>query len=234
LPEYSSDLENCEFASIFRPCRMAISGVVRHCIAAFFILVGGLPSAAHAYDTGPVDGVVIDAANKQPIVDAIVIAKWQYVASSIAGGSIQCDHVDSVVSDSHGRYHINKWRYTTSLWDQLIEPHFVSLDVYKPGMTAVSPGIRHMSKTTAVLELRTSTVTHAQLMAWLHFLTYSSELKCGYSKDSEETLRAVREVVYTEAKSIATDSAEDQEAMMDIEQWRLFLASPPPIPSPVR
>jgi hypothetical protein len=203
---------------------MAISGVVKHCIAAFFILLGGLPSAARAYDIGSIDGVLIDAATKQPIVGGIVIAKWQYVVSSIAGGSIQCDHVDSVVSDARGHYHINKWRYTTSLWDQLVEPRFITLDAYKPGMVAVSPGIRHMNKATAVLELQTSTVTHAQLMAWLHFLTYSSELKCGYSKDSEETLRAVREVVYSEAKSIATDSAEDQEAMMDIEYWRRFLA----------
>jgi hypothetical protein len=170
------------------------------------------------------DGPPWVAATKQPIVGGIVIAKWQYVVSSIAGGSIHCDHADSVVSDAHGRYHINKWRYTTSPWDQLVEPHFVTLDAYKLGMSAVSPGVRHVNKTTAVLELQTSTVTHAQRMAWLHFLTYSSELKCGHSKDSEETLRAVREVVYTEAKSIATDSAEDQEAMMDIEQWRRYLA----------
>jgi hypothetical protein len=203
---------------------MAESDVVKHCTAALFVLLGGLPSAARAYDIGSVDGVIIDAATKQPIAGGIVIARWQHVVSSLAGGSIECDHVDSVVSDAHGRYHINKWRYTTSLWDQLVEPHFVNLDAYKPGMFAVSPGIRHMNKTKAVLELQTSTVTHAQRMAWLHSLTYSGELECGYSKDSEETLRAVRELVYGEAKSIATDSAEDREVMRDIEDGRRFSA----------
>jgi hypothetical protein len=183
----------------------------------FLFLLTALPLAACTSGLGAIDGVVIDLATREPIAGAIVVAKWQYVVGSIAGGSTHCDHADSAVTDDYGRYHIDPWHYRTSFWAQLSEPHFVSLSTYKPGMFAARDGFRRLKDSDAIIEMSKWTATHAQQMERLSRVSYAEEFQCGYSSEWEDALRPAKEMLIAEAKAIATDSAEDQKVLQDIE-----------------
>jgi hypothetical protein len=83
--------------------------LVRHLISNFllgaplFVLLGCGKSVLTG---GPIDGVVLDETNLQPIANARVVVKWHGVLPTIHSNSVPCYHVELATTDANGRYHI--------------------------------------------------------------------------------------------------------------------------------
>jgi hypothetical protein len=182
-----------------------------------FLLVS-LPLDSRALDNGPIDGRVIDSVTKQPIAGSIVVAKWTRSEGVIVHSDEVCNHVATAVTDSQGRYHFDKWRYSTNPVEWLfVAPYSMSLDAYKPGMEIVRSPVKKMVEMTGILQLKPWSGTRAERAGWLRARISSGELDCGNSAETEYILRPVRDVIFAEATCIATANIQDQEAARRVD-----------------
>ena len=92
----------------------------------------------------------------------------------------------------------------------------------KPGMEIVWPAVMKTDEMTGVLKLKAWAGTHAQRMSRLRAAFSNGELICGYSAESEDILRPARDVIYAEAKSIATADDQDQEVIRHLDFIRSY------------
>lgn len=68
-------------------------------------------SACTEISDGPVEGRLTDKASGQPIVDALVLVKWDMaVGGWLAEKRYVCYHVETAKTDANGRYRIPKWQ----------------------------------------------------------------------------------------------------------------------------
>jgi hypothetical protein len=201
---------------------MVMRGVIGVC------LLGGLTSGAFALENGPIDARVTDAATHESVSGAIVIATWDRVNSSIAASWETCNHVEVVVTDAQGRYHIDPW--SRFFYNPFAGRFWITVWAYRAGMTAPLPPAVRFDERTGDIQMAEFTGSHSERMAALwRFSVFS----CAGADESLKILRPFREAVYAEAQAIATDSAEDRRTLAAIwrqvhERERTIVTAPDP------
>lgn len=189
------------------------------CIIACAAFIGGCDSKT--LDSGPIDGQVVDAVSRKPIAGAVVLAKWGRAEGLVTDNVEVCRHVAIASTDAQGRYHLDRWLPGSGVSHGPLDSSFsVFLDVYKAGMIDARQGVIKGDEMTSTMELVAWRFTHEQRMNWLRTTISSSELSCNGAVDSADALMAVRETIYQEAKSIATNEADDQKIIEYMEDVR--------------
>jgi hypothetical protein len=96
--------------------------------------------AACPFSGGPVRGVVVDDATKQPLANAIVVVRWFGDWTKIVGESSGvCYHVEAARTDAQGRYEISAWTRAPSIRDFRFSFSGKDIKAFKPGYVMLPP-----------------------------------------------------------------------------------------------
>ena len=183
--------------------RMLTRYLISNCLlgASLLVLLGCGKSVLTG---GPVDGVVLDATNQQPIANALVVVKWHGVLPTIHSNSVPCYHVEVATTDAAGRYHVNRWRFETkghAEWiSQVNETGPILPVAYKPGY--VMPLRRQDDPVRVFMEPFRGT-TRERLI----YLTdrFDREIMC---EADDKSLISLYRSAYEEGKTIARSSGD--------------------------
>lgn len=181
------------------------------------LLLGCLTSNALAFEDGPINGRVTDAATHEPVMGAIVVARWDRIHESIGGSWETCNHVVAVATDAQGRFHIEQWSpgfYNPLDWLVGVK-YWVTVAAYRAGMTVLIFALSDIDIHAGDIRLVKFAGTRSQRMSEL---SQASLLGCGDADHSLKILQPFHEAVYAEARSIATDSAQDRNTLWGM--WR--------------
>jgi hypothetical protein len=73
------------------------------------IAIAGVPGCWGNLGDSEVKGVVIHADTKQPIPNAVVVARWRGHRAGLVGGVSICYHAETAVSDQNGQFVVPAW-----------------------------------------------------------------------------------------------------------------------------
>ena len=165
-----------------------------------------LPLSACALSGGSVEGRVLEEGTDKPIAGAIVVVRWQGYVTSLVDSHGVCVHVDSVVSDSEGRYKLSRWSKPSKVGPVFdLEP---AVEVYKVGYGRP----RTPSQKDEIVHL---VPFKGGSRARLEML-WSIGQECASAGESEKSWIPLRRALYEEAKGLvqSPDDAKTVRAML--------------------
>lgn len=178
------------------------------------LLLCALTSSAPAFENGPIDARVTDAVSHEPVAGAIVVANWERGHSSIAAGWTSCDHMQVAITDTQGRYHIDRWSHFDNPFDWFFSGKFVLVVMsYRAGMIYSVPPVVEFDERNGNIQMVKFAGSQPEHM---NYLLHVAAWYCGYTGDDAKALRSLRQAVYAEAQEIATNSAQDQKILAGI------------------
>jgi hypothetical protein len=198
-----------------------------------WLVLFAAPMSAEAFENGPIDARVTDAVTHAPVIGAIVVARWERGHSSIAAGWESCEHVQVVVTDAQGRYHIDRWSHFDNPIEWLFAGSFhLEVHGYRAGMIYPLPPVSSFDERNGDLQL---VPYEGSQPAHMDYLWHEAIVSCGYDGTDAKILRPLREAVYVEARTIATDGAHDQGMLSairgQIQQGEGSIVTAPSVPA---
>lgn len=179
---------------------------VSRCFFSLTMIIAGVsPLSACAYSGGPLDGRVLEEKTNKPIPGAIVVVRWQGTAFSFVDTHTVCLHVETVVTDSEGRFRI-------PFWHKRAEPALVRK--LKPVIVAYKAGYDLPSAVSGKHGVEYLKPFKGERADRLEFLTFRmvSGTSCNNAGDSYKNLYRLRRAVYEEAAVLAQTPAEKERA----------------------
>ena len=198
-----------------------------------WVVLFAAPMSAEAFENGPIDARVTDAVTHAPVNGAIVVARWERGHSSIAAGWESCEHIQVVVTDAQGRYHIDRWSHFDNPLEWFSAGRFhLEVHAYRAGMIYPLPPVLIFDERNGDLQL---VPYEGSQPAHMNYLWHEATVYCGYSGTDAKILRPLREAVYVEAQTIATDSANDKNMLSaiwgQIQQGERSIVTAPRVPT---
>jgi hypothetical protein len=167
-----------------------------------------LPLTACALSGQALEGQVLEAETKKPLIDSLVVARWQGTYSAIAETKTVCYHVETATTDAEGRYRMPAWSAESK--GPFFSPETVIVTAYKLGYEIYSPpgfvrseeyrqNIRYLQPFAGGREERLKYLERAE----------QSIRTCRSPQAEEKNLLPLYRAFYEEAKSLAK-TKEDQ------------------------
>lgn len=158
-----------------------------------------LPLTACGLSSEPIEGRILEAGTKKPLVGAIVVVRWEGTYSQIAESKTSCYHVETATTDGEGRYKIPGW------WQMPKGPFFSpgakDITAYKPGYAEHWPAgydrTEDYKKNIRILEPFKGTSGER-----LKYLMHLSGLASCYGAKDEKALFPLQKALFDEAKGL--------------------------------
>ncbi len=163
----------------------------------------------------------------------MVVARWEREHSSIAASWESCEHIQVVITDAQGRYHIDRWSHFDNPIEWFSAGSFtLEVHAYHAGMIYPVPPVVRFDERNGDLQLVQYVGSQP---AHMNYLWHEAIVSCGYSGADAKVLRPLREAVYAEARAIATDTAKDQSTLSamwnQIQQGQGSIVTAPRVPA---
>src|SRR3990172_7500957 len=169
-----------------------------------------LPLTACALSGDAIEGRVLEEGTGKPIPDAIVVVRWEGRVSSLADSHGVCVHVDSMVSDSQGRYKFTRWSKSSKVGPVFNVKSIVT--AYKPGYELSQEYFDKQTYRKNIYPLKLFAGTREQR---LEYLLKFIGMECGPYEEYRKKLIPFYKALYEEAKSIAV-TGEDKKMVESI------------------
>jgi hypothetical protein len=157
------------------------------------------PLTACALSGQALEGQVLEAATKKPLLDSLVVARWQGTYSAIAETKTVCYHVETATTDVEGRYRTPAWSAKSK--GPFFSPETVIITAYKLGYQST-----RVQRTKGVTYLQPFAGTREERFKYLERVFGASG--CGTNDGSDKNSIPFMRALYDEAKSIAQTQEE--------------------------
>jgi hypothetical protein len=160
---------------------------------------------------------VLEAETKKPLIDSLVVARWQGTYSAIAETKTVCYHVETATTDAEGRYRMPAWSAKSK--GPFFSPETVIITAYKPGYEAYLPPAYARSEAYRknIRYLKLFTGEREERLKYIERIKQST-VSCADPKANGENLILLYRALYNEAKPLA-QTREEQSIADGFLSW---------------
>ena len=144
---------------------------------------------------GPLSGQILENQDRQPLAEAIVLARWKGDESH----STVCFHVASTTTDTEGRYLIPAWKKKHKFGSSNNQRVYIT--PYKAGYRWAGTKINDETR----ILLPDARPSEQRLQYLLKTLP-----GCGSEDESEKNLIPIRKAIYEEVNSLASTKEDEK------------------------